>query len=151
MVSQLKEQSVIESFFKKSVDRMTKDSAGMLMSDLFVQTDAETGEIQLYDENKSLLNKMVIFNWLNTFPNKEAFDINAINTIKPALDALNAQGLFEQDFFLKPFSISITDENFSVIEELLFVDDELLRLDDPLLKDLDKDLDDFLNSLLADI
>ena len=53
--------------------------------------------------------------------------------------------------FLKPFSVSLTDEDFSVIEELLFLDDENLRLDDPLLKDLDADLDDFLAKLLSDV
>ena len=52
---------------------------------------------------------------------------------------------------MKPFSISLTDEDFSVIEELLFLDDETLRLDDPLLKNLDADLDEFLSELLSDV
>ena len=53
--------------------------------------------------------------------------------------------------FMKPLSVSLTDEDFVVIEELLFIDDDMLRLDDPLLKDLDADLDDFLANLLADV
>ena len=52
---------------------------------------------------------------------------------------------------MKPFSISLTDEDFVVIEELLFIDDDMLLLDDPLLKDLDADLDNFLAKLLADV
>ena len=52
---------------------------------------------------------------------------------------------------MKPFSVSLTDEDFVVIEELLFLDDEVLRADDPLLKDLDADLDDFLTKLLSDV
>ena len=52
---------------------------------------------------------------------------------------------------MKPFSVSLTDEDFVVIEELLFIDDDMLLLDDPLLKDLDADLDKFLADLLADV
>ena len=58
---------------------------------------------------------------------------------------------FDAPRFLKPFSVSLTDEDFVVVEELMFLDDDLLRLDDPLLQNLDKDLDDFLAKLLPDI
>ena len=67
------------------------------------------------------------------------------------LAVLVTKKVFDNSCFLQPFSVSLTDENFSVIEELLFLDDENLRLDDPLLKDLDAELDDFLAKLLSDV
>ena len=72
-------------------------------------------------------------------------------TLKAVLAVLVTKKVFDNPCFLKPFSVSLTDEDFSVIEELLFLDDENLRLDDPLLKDLDADLDDFLAKLLSDV
>ena len=67
------------------------------------------------------------------------------------LTLLVAKNVFDSPHIMKPFSVSLTDEDFVVIEELLFIDDELLRADDPLLKDLDADLDDFLTKLLSDV
>ena len=64
---------------------------------------------------------------------------------------MSTKNIFDVPRFMKPLSVSLTDEDFVVIEELLFIDDDMLRLDDPLLKDLDADLDDFLANLLADV
>lgn len=151
MSSQSKDQAVIESFIRKTIERISKESVGLLMSDLFIQTDIETAEILLFDDNKTLLGKTVIFNWLSLTSDKEAFDALSATTIKDALTVLNAQDFFDNEIFIKPFSVSLTDENFSVIDELLFVDEDILRLDDPLLKDLDKDLNDFLSELFSDM
>ena len=64
---------------------------------------------------------------------------------------MSTKNIFDVPRFMKPLSVSLTDEDFVVIEELLFIDDDMLRLDDPLLKDLDADLDDFLAKLLSDV
>jgi hypothetical protein len=71
--------------------------------------------------------------------------------VKAVLTILSTKNIFDVPRFMKPLSVSLTDEDFVVIEELLFIDDDMLRLDDPLLKDLDADLDDFLANLLADV
>lgn len=71
--------------------------------------------------------------------------------MKAVLTILSTKNIFDVPRFMKPLSVSLTDEDFVVIEELLFIDDDMLRLDDPLLKDLDADLDDFLANLLADV
>jgi hypothetical protein len=52
---------------------------------------------------------------------------------------------------MKPFSINLTDDNFAVIEELFFLDEDLLKSEAPLLKDLDVELDIFLEKLLSDV
>ena len=71
--------------------------------------------------------------------------------MKAVLTILSTKNIFDTPRFMKPLSVSLTDEDFVVIEELLFIDDDMLRLDDLLLKDLDADLDDFLANLLADV
>ena len=71
--------------------------------------------------------------------------------MKAVLTILSTKNIFDVPRFMKPLSVSLTDEDFVVIEELLFIDDDMLRLDDPLLKDLDADLDDFLAKLLSDV
>lgn len=143
--------SVIESVFSLAIDKLAKESSANLISDLYVQLDSDTGELQIYGEDNSLLEKTIIFDWVNTFEDEESFTKEATASLKAALATMSTKGKFDQPFILKPFSISLTDEDFGVIEELLFLDDDILRLDDPLLKDLDADLDKFLDDLLSDV
>ena len=98
-----------------------------------------------------MIEKTIIFDWVNANDSDEQFTQQVTATLKAVLAVLVTKNVFEDPCFLKPFSVSLTDEDFAVIEELLFLDDENLRLDDPLLKDLDADLDDFLAKLLSDV
>ena len=134
-----KVQSLIENAFTSAIEKLAKDESGNFISDLYVQADAESGELQIYDDEEHLIEKIVIFDWVNSNEEENAFNKRVAASVKAA------------PRFMKPLSVSLTDEDFVVIEELLFIDDDMLRLDDPLLKDLDADLDDFLANLLADV
>ena len=116
-----------------------------------MQADAESGELQIYDHEEDLIEKIVIFDWVNSNEEENAFNKRVAASVKAVLTILSTKNIFDVPRFMKPLSVSLTDEDFVVIEELLFIDDDMLRLDDPLLKDLDADLDDFLANLLADV
>jgi hypothetical protein len=147
-VGNTKVQSVLEATFLEAINKLEADEAKGVVSDLFVQADAESGELQLYDEHEVLLGKVIIFDWVNS--NEESFDREVAESAKAALTSLAAKNVFDNPRLLKPFAVSLVDEEFTVIEELLFIDDDMLRLDDPLLKNLDEELDKFINELLSD-
>lgn len=144
-------QSVLESFLTSAIQKMVEDTKLNDISDIYLQADAESGELQVYDEEENLVDKTIIFDWVNNSEEESVFNKRVASAVKQALTTLSAKNIFENPRFVKPLSISLTDESFVVIEELLFLDDETLRLDDPLLKDLDADLDDFLAKLLSDV
>ena len=146
-----KVQTVIEAAFQTAIDRLAADTAGNLLSDLYVQVDQETGELQIYDEEEHLIEKTIIYDWVNSQEAEEQFVKRVVVILKNVLATFATKNSFDAPRFLKPFSVSLTDEDFVVVEELMFLDDDLLRLDDPLLQNLDKDLDDFLAKLLPDI
>lgn len=146
-----KEQSLIEETFLSAIKKLTDDESGDFINDLFVQADAESGELQIYDENDNLLEKVVIFGWVNNSDEEDVFNKKVAAAVKASLNNLVPQKVFDNPRFMRPLSISLTDEDFVVIEELLFLDDDMLRLDDPLLKNLDADLNDFLKKLLSDV
>lgn len=146
-----KVQPLIEKAFVEAIDQLTKEESANLVSDLYVQVDAETGELQIYDDAERLMNKVVIFDWVNSPEEEDAFNKKVAAAIKAVLTILSTKNAFDSTRLVKPFSVSLTDEDFVVIEELLFIDDDMLLLDDPLLKDLDTDLDNFLANLLADV
>ena len=144
-------QSVLESFLTSAIQKMVEDTKLNDISDIYLQADAESGELQVYDEEENLVDKTIIFDWVNNSEEESVFNKRVASAVKQALSALASKNVFENSHFVKPLSISQTDESFVVIEELLFLDDDTLRLDDPLLKDLDADLDDFLAKLLSDV
>ena len=146
-----KVQPLIEKAFVEAIDQLTKEESANLVSDFYVQVDAETGELQIYDDAERLMNKVVIFDWVNSPAEEDAFNKKVAAAIKAVLTILSTKNAFDSTRLVKPFSVSLTDEDFVVIEELLFIDDDMLLLDDPLLKDLDTDLDNFLANLLADV
>ncbi|GHV54282.1 hypothetical protein FACS1894181_18180 [Bacteroidia bacterium] len=149
-VTNTKIQSILEATFTSAIKELTVSEEGRsAVSDLYVQADAETGELQIYDEEENLLEKIVVFNWAHS--EEETFDKKVNAALKPVFTLLTAKEVFNHPRILKPFSISLVDEDFSVIEELLFIDDDTFRLDDPLLKDLDADLDSFLKDILSDM
>lgn len=146
-----KAQAVIEATFSSAINKLTANESGNCYSDLYVQVDAESGELLIFDEEDVLIEKTIIFDWVNATCEDNQFMKQVSATLKAVLAVLVTKKVFDNPSFLKPFSVSLTDEDFTVIEELLFLDDENLRLDDPLLKDLDAELNDFLAKLLSDI
>ena len=144
-------QSILETLFMTAIDKMIKSVNGNYISDIYVQADQETGELQIYDEEEALVDKTVIFDWVNNKEEEDVFARRVSDVVRSVLTGLVSKNVFDNPRFIKPLSVSLTDESFVVIEELLFLDDENLRLDDPLLKDLDADLDEFLSKLLSDV
>lgn len=147
----MKVHSLIEKAFTAAVDKLNRDPEGNYISDLYVQVDKDNGELQIYDDEERLIEKVTIFDWANSDLDEEAFMKQAIATLKAVLTILSTKKVFECPRLLRPLSVSLTNESFIVIEELIFIDDDMLRLDDPLLKDLDEDLDKFLADLLSDV
>ena len=146
-----KVQTLIENTFKSAIDKLTKVESGNFLNDFYVQADPESGELQIYDDEEHLIEKVVIFDWVNNQEEENVFNKRVAASVKAVLTILASKKAFEAQRFMKPFSVSLTDEDFVVLEELLFIDDDMLRLDDPLLKDLDSDLNEFLTQLLGDV
>lgn len=144
-------QSVLETTFTSAIGKLTADNSNSYHSDLYVQADPENGELQIYDEEERLLDKVIVFDWVGCSYEEDRFNKQVATLVKSVLTLLVAKKIFESTHIMKPFSVSLTDEDFVVIEELLFLDDDVFRADDPLLKDLDAELDDFLAKLLSDV
>ena len=100
-----KVQAVIESTFNSAIKKMTAKDTGNTYSDLYVQVDAESGELQIYDEEESLVEKTIIFDWVNAKNEKNQFVQQAIATLKAVLAVLVTKNVFENPSFLKPFSL----------------------------------------------
>lgn len=121
-------QSVLETTFTSAIGKLTADDSNSYHSDLYVQADPESGELQIYDEEERLLDKTIVFDWVDCPCDEDKFNKQVANTLKSVLTLLVAKNIFDSPHITKPFSVSLTDEDFVVIEELLFLDDEVLQI-----------------------
>lgn len=141
-----KELQLLESLFE-DLTAETNPKRVERITDLFVRVSTTTGEVALYDDDDNLLASQVLFSWITNAP----ISTDMIGLLRHAVTRLDRHGYWAQDCFVRPFSIELVGEDFSVIEHLLFVDDDLVQVSRPLLEGLDEDLNHFLSNLLSDL
>ena len=137
---------LIESAIRESIETFGSQPEKNSLSDLFLYYNPETSELLIYDDMEQLLTTLSLENILDELD--ESVERQMIASVKSALHTLRHEGLFQQDFIVKPFSVNLVDDSFMVLEELLFLDDDMLKLDQDLMKNLNKELNEFLKTLL---
>jgi len=144
-------QGIIESIFLSAIDRVTKDGAIQTISRLYVQLDADAGEIQIFDEPDHLLKKKVIFDWADPRNKGAVFLQRKLAMIRSAIARVAAKGAFNYPKCSKPFFISLVDDEFKE-SEVLFGQKELSEKEEGrLMRGLEKELDDFYRKLFPDM
>ena len=144
-------QGIIESIFLSAIDRVTKDGSIQTISRLYVQLDADAGEIQIFDEPDHLLKKKVIFDWADPRNKGAVFLQRKLAMIRSAIARVAAKGVFNHPKCSKPFFISLVDDEFKE-SEVLFGQKELSEKEEGrLMRGLEKELDDFYRKLFPDM
>ncbi|MDR0231600.1 MAG: hypothetical protein LBI82_05715 [Dysgonamonadaceae bacterium] len=138
--------TAIESAISEGLSRFETQHSVETLSDLYLYFDEENLDLIVHDdvENQLISVELDYFNGSSELSHEEEF----LEAAKIATERLNKAGLFDKDYILKPFSVSLVDSDFIVSEELIFIDDETLKLNDGLLAGLDKELNDFLKELM---
>ena len=139
--------STIESAIKNGLNKFeTQSNTEDKLSDLYLYFDERNAMLTVYDDIENRLIDIELDNFTGFLENTREKEL--ANAGKVAAENLNKTGIFDKEYILKPFSISLVDADFIVSEELIFIDDETLKLDNSLLDNLDKELNDFLKELM---
>ena len=146
-----KVQSILESVFINSVDKLSKTDRGCLVNEIHVQLDLSAGEIQVYDDQEILLEKNIIFDWTNRAENGIRSYKQPIHFIRVALAGLRSRKLFDNPVFMRPFNILYVDDNFNEIETIFTMDDADAISEGRLMKNMEQDLQNFSRKLFADM
>lgn len=144
-------QGIIESIFLSAIDRVTKDGAIQTISRLYVQLDADAGEIQIFDEPEHLLKKKVIFDWADPRNKGAVFLQRKLAMIRSAIARVAAKGAFNHPKCSKPFFISLVDDEFKESEVLFGQKEQSEKGEECLMEGLEKELDDFYRKLFPDM
>ncbi|WP_243347988.1 hypothetical protein [Parabacteroides sp. FAFU027] len=127
-----------------------KEEPGTL-TDLFVQLNTANSDVAVYDDSEQLLAEMEIseLEEINNTDEKNIFKIIE-NILRDVLSKPDVLAKFEELDPLRPFSVLLVDESFEHQAEIYLLEDGNLIIEDSLFKDIDKELDSFLDKLMEE-
>ncbi len=138
--------SQIEKAIKKAVVKYTCGGEQAIVTDIHLQADQGSGELNIFDDDDEELGSTTIEEW--TAYEGPDFYKDIEHLLIMVLNNLKDNGEFDNLGILKPYSFVLVDEDKETVAELLLMDDDTLLVNDELLKGLDKELDEFLKNLL---
>ena len=106
----------------------------------------ESGELMAFDDDDNELDRCVVEQWIDN--KDDDFYEQIVPVLRKCLD--KQKETIENMSILKPYSFVLEDDDKESLAELYVVDDDVVIIDPDLMEGLDKDLDDFLDKLLAD-
>ena len=136
----------IERAIRKMSEKFPTTNEATQMTDIHLRVTQESGELMAFDDDDNELDRCVVEQWID---NKDDDFYEQITPIlRRCLD--KQKQIIENMSILKPYSFVLEDDDKESIAELYVVDDDMVIIDPDLMEGLDKDLDDFLDKLLAD-
>lgn len=140
------EQSIrqIERAIKKIAQKFSGEDNQDMITDIHLRVFQESGELMAFDDDDNEITRCVIEEWID---NKEdSFYDDVVRILRQTLENMRqVTGNFN---ILKPYSFVLEDEDKGTIAELYVADDDTIIIGGDLMPGLEKDLNDFFNSLL---
>jgi len=133
------QSQLLEIAIKESLKNYELKDNNNSLSDLYLYHDSEDNSLVIYDDTDFILNRIQI-------PEDQIFNLAFF--LRQVLQKAGKERLFDKEYIVRPFSASLVDKDFVVIEELFFLDDDTIKLNNAIWKNIEKDLDDFIEKLL---
>jgi len=146
-----KVQVILEAVFVGAVEKLSKANSGQLIGVLFVQLDMETGEAAVYDAQEILLEKNIIFDWVERAEKGVRLYRQAVHFTRVSLAALKTRKTFDNPIFMRPFKVILVDDNFNEIETIFSIEGSDALPEGRLMKNLEQDLQNFSKKIFADL
>ena len=135
-----KVQLILEAVFNGAIDKLTKQDNGQLVSALLVQLDFTTGEALVFDDKEILLEKNIIYEWVDQPEKSGRFYRQALHYMRVVLAALRLAKVFDNPVFLRPFKVMVVDDIFNEIETVFVLEAVEGLPEGRLMKNLDQEL-----------
>ena len=136
----------IERAIRKVAEKFPAGKEASQLTDLHVRVTQETGELMVFNDEDQEITRCVVEQWIDN--KDDNFYEAIIPIIRRCIERHKKE--IEAMSILKPYSFVLEDDDKESIQELYLVDDDIVIFDPELMKNLDKDLDDFLDHLLKE-
>ena len=130
---------ILEIAIKESLKNYELKEDSNSLGDLYLYHDVEDNSLVIYDDTDHVLNRVQL---------QDSQTFNLAYTLRQVLQQAGKEQLFERDYIIKPFTVSLIDKDFVVLEELFFLDDDTIKLNNTIWTNIEKELDDFIKNLL---
>ncbi len=136
----------IERFIKKIAQKFPLQEESSPVTDIHIRVVQESGEMLAFNDDEDEITRCVVEEWIGN--TDENFYESAGDTLASACKACSP--ILDNLGILKPYSFVLENEDKESITELYIADDDTVIIGSELMKDLDNDLDKFLEHLLKE-
>lgn len=126
----------------------TGEEDQLLSTDFYFSPDKDNGVLIITDDNDKEISKAEVPEWCE-YTSDDFYSLTEAD-LRTAIKEANKEGELERLAVWMPYSFVLVDKDHESICELLLVDDDTLLVTEGLLEGLDKELNEFLESLLED-
>ena len=138
---------VVRNGFNAIKKLFPPNSENPVMTDILIQANPVNGALTFFDDNDNEIFSDTIDKWIDN--NSDLFFDEVRNLLQNFIKE-NLEEISELSI-IKPFEFILIDDEKETVCEIYLVDDYLITIDSEILmKDLDKDLDDFIDRLLKE-
>lgn len=123
---------------------------GEALTDFYIHIDPATGTMEVTDDDDRVLGTASIPEWAGTQDKGEERERGYKRGLGRMLHRLRDEGALENVAIVRPYSFVLTDDRRETLAELMLVDDDILSCDEELMTGLDRELDEFLESLMKE-
>ncbi len=120
------------------------------LTDFYIHIDPVTGTMEVTDDDDRVLGTASIPEWAGTQAKGEECERSYKRGLGRVLHRLRDEGALENVAIVRPYSFVLTDDRRETLAELMLVDDDILSCDEELMTGLDRELDEFLESLMKE-
>lgn len=136
----------IERMLRKISQKFPSTEDPTILTDIHIRVSPDSGELLAFDDDDEEVTRCVVEQWID---NKEdTFYDDAADIMRRVLKRQHE--LVDSLGILRPFSFVLEDEEKEHLAELYVADGDTVILGGELMKDLDKDLDAFMEKLFED-
>ena len=146
-----KVQTLLEALFMEAIGKLSNANGGQLVWAMHIQLDMDAGEALVYDERENLLEKNIIYDWVERAEKGMRLYKQAVHFTRVSLAALRTRKVFDNPMFMRPFKVALVDDNFNEIETLLAMEGSDVLAEGRLMKNLEADLQNFSRKIFAEL
>lgn len=145
---QVTEQTIqqIERAIKKVAQKLPASEDTSLLTDIYLLVSQESGELIAFDDNDQEITRCVVEQWID---NKDEYFYEEVTALlRKELHRLH--DVVDNLGIMKPYSFVLENDDKETVAELYVADDDTIIIGGDLMEGLDKDLDNFFDSLMKE-
>ena len=145
---QVTEQTIqqIERSIKKIAQKLPASEDTSLLTDIYLLVSQESSELIAFDDNDQEITRCVVEQWIDNKDENFYEEVTAL--LRKELHRLH--DVVDNLGIMKPYSFVLENDDKETVAELYVADDDTIIIGGDLMEGLDKDLDNFFDSLMKE-